>query len=63
MTIHDDGAGRARPPVPGPSGHGLIGMHERVHLLGGRLHADPTAQSWRLITELPALASDMEPQP
>ncbi|MFF3015582.1 sensor histidine kinase [Streptomyces sp. NPDC057939] len=61
VTIHDDGAGRARPPAPGPSGHGLIGMRERVDLLGGRLDAGPAAQGWRLTAELPSLASDMEP--
>ncbi|MGW7171095.1 sensor histidine kinase [Streptomyces sp. NPDC054884] len=62
VTIHDDGAGRTRPPAPGPSGHGLIGMRERVDLLGGQLDAGPAAQGWRLTAELPALAPDMEPQ-
>ncbi|AEM84339.1 putative signal transduction histidine kinase [Streptomyces violaceusniger Tu 4113] len=63
MTVHDDGAGRARPPAPGPSGHGLTGMRERVDLLGGRLDAGPTARGWRLTAELPAIASTLEPQP
>lgn len=62
VTIHDDGAGRTRSPAPGPSGHGLIGMHERVDLLGGRLDAGPAARGWRLTAELPACAPDMEPQ-
>ncbi|MFG2291781.1 sensor histidine kinase [Streptomyces sp. NPDC048603] len=62
VTIHDDGAGRARPPASGAPGHGLIGMRERVNLLGGRLDAGPAAQGWRLTAELPALAPDMEPQ-
>ncbi|MFF1902875.1 sensor histidine kinase [Kitasatospora sp. NPDC058218] len=62
VTIHDDGAGRTRPPAPGPSGHGLIGMRERVDLLGGRLDAGPAARGWRLTAELPALAADMELQ-
>lgn len=62
VTIHDDGAGRTRPPAPGPSGHGLIGMRERVDLLGGRLDAGPAARGWRLTAELPAFAPDMEPQ-
>ncbi|MFJ9854496.1 sensor histidine kinase [Streptomyces sp. NPDC101150] len=62
VTLHDDGAGRARPPDPGPSGHGLIGMRERVDLLGGRLDAGPAAQGWRLTAELPAFVTDMEPQ-
>ncbi len=62
VTIHDDGAGQARHPPPGPSGHGLIGMRERVDLLGGRLDAGPAARGWRLTAELPAFAPDMEPQ-
>ncbi|MFF4274268.1 sensor histidine kinase [Streptomyces sp. NPDC001536] len=62
VTIHDDGAGRTRPPAPGPSGHGLIGMRERVDLLGGRLDAGPAARGWRLTAQLPAPAPDMEPQ-
>ncbi|WP_308406896.1 histidine kinase [Streptomyces sp. AC555_RSS877] len=62
VTIHDDGAGQARHPSPGPSGHGLIGMRERVDLLGGRLDAGPAARGWRLTAELPAFAPDMEPQ-
>ncbi|MFD5385736.1 sensor histidine kinase [Streptomyces sp. NPDC127074] len=63
VTIHDDGAGRARPPAPGPSGHGLTGMRERVDLLGGRLDAGPTARGWRLTAQLPAIAPTLEPQP
>jgi signal transduction histidine kinase len=62
VTIHDDGAGSTRPPAPGPSGHGLIGMRERVDLLGGRLDAGPAARGWRLTAELPAFTPDMEPQ-
>ncbi|MFE5710313.1 sensor histidine kinase [Streptomyces sp. NPDC056501] len=62
VTIHDDGAGRTRPPAPGPSGHGLIGMRERVDLLGGRLDAGPEARGWRLTAELPAFTPDMEPK-
>ncbi|MCZ9347392.1 two-component sensor histidine kinase, partial [Streptomyces sp. TRM76130] len=62
VTIHDDGAGRTRPPVPGLPGHGLIGMRERVDLLGGRLDAGPAARGWRLTAELPAPTLDMESQ-
>ncbi|CAL9324972.1 hypothetical protein SUDANB180_00544 [Streptomyces sp. enrichment culture] len=61
VTIRDDGAGRMRPPDPGPSGHGLIGMRERVDLLGGRLEAGPAARGWRLTAELPAIATGVEP--
>ncbi|MER5302534.1 histidine kinase [Streptomyces lasiicapitis] len=63
VTVDDDGAGRPpRDPVPGPSGHGLIGMRERVQLLGGRLEAGPAGRGWHLSAELPAapgMASDV----
>ncbi|MFE0425420.1 sensor histidine kinase [Streptomyces sp. NPDC058953] len=65
LTIHDDGGdgggegdeggGRAGPPAPGPGGHGLVGMRERVGLLGGRLTAGPSGRGWRLTAELPAV--------
>ena len=40
LEIADDGAGR-RPAngAPDGGGHGLVGMHERVALYGGELHA------------------------
>jgi len=37
VTIHDNG----RPQVPGPPGHGLAGMRERVTVLNGHLDAGP----------------------
>ncbi|MFI9327849.1 sensor histidine kinase [Kitasatospora sp. NPDC052868] len=54
LTLQDDGAGRPGPSDPGPSGHGLIGMRERVDLFGGRLDAGPTPRGWRLTAALPA---------
>ncbi|MFG3051348.1 sensor histidine kinase [Kitasatospora sp. NPDC048239] len=54
LTLQDDGAGRPGPSAPGPSGHGLIGMRERVDLFGGRLDAGPTPRGWRLAAALPA---------
>jgi signal transduction histidine kinase len=53
--VTDDG-GRAdalRPTTAEP-GHGLVGMRERVEVLGGTLTAGPTGSGWRLATVLPA---------
>lgn len=38
LTVSDDGA---RPPSPRPPGYGLVGMTERVTLLGGTLQTGP----------------------
>jgi signal transduction histidine kinase len=62
IEITDDGgpamARSSQPPgrrgPNGPAGHGLIGMRERVELLGGSLHAGPHGRGWRLIALLPA---------
>ncbi|WP_067966085.1 sensor histidine kinase [Nocardiopsis trehalosi] len=35
------GGGRAAPDRPAPGGYGLVGLHERVRLLGGTLRAGP----------------------
>jgi signal transduction histidine kinase len=46
LDVTDDGRGAAagldHPPVPG-SGHGLVGMRERVALFGGQLSTGPRA--------------------
>ncbi|HWE89211.1 MAG TPA: histidine kinase [Pseudonocardiaceae bacterium] len=48
-------AGPARPQLPaGAGGHGLVGVRERVHQYGGRLHAGPLpAGGFRLHATLP----------
>ena len=53
--VSDDG-GEGVPSTPG-GGHGLIGMRERVEVLGGRLTAGPSGTGWRVATVLPAAAS------
>ncbi|GAA4683705.1 histidine kinase [Streptomyces chumphonensis] len=44
--------GRAGPRVPG-SGAGLVGMRERVELLGGTFAAGPDGDVWRVRARLP----------
>ncbi|MBQ0985350.1 two-component sensor histidine kinase [Streptomyces sp. F63] len=51
------GAGRAG-PAPSGTGLGLIGMRERVRLLGGSLRAGPAGDGWHLTAELPADPGD-----
>ena len=41
LEVLDDGSGNGAGPKPGPGGHGLIGMRERVSLHGGELRAGP----------------------
>ncbi len=39
LTVRDNGEGGSEETVKGSTGHGLIGMRERVALFGGRLEA------------------------
>jgi signal transduction histidine kinase len=56
MEIRDDG-GDGRPEAASYGlGQGLIGLRERMHLLGGRLEAGPVDGGWRLAAVLPARA-------
>jgi signal transduction histidine kinase len=51
LTVEDHGTSA---PVIGGSGYGLTGMRERAELLGGRLHAGPTDDGFRVELWLPA---------
>ncbi|MGI5163055.1 sensor histidine kinase [Spirillospora sp. CA-253888] len=52
VTVTDDGA--RTPPEESPGGgHGLVGMRERVSMLGGALDAGPHGDGWRVSAELP----------
>jgi signal transduction histidine kinase len=50
-VVVDDNGGAASPSIA--SGHGLIGMRERVALHNGRLFAGPTSSGWRVSAWLP----------
>ncbi|MFI5895874.1 sensor histidine kinase [Actinoplanes sp. NPDC051513] len=53
--VADDG-GPGQPNAEG-GGHGLVGMRERVEVLGGRLTAGPDGSGWRVHTVLPRVAA------
>ncbi|NKZ04173.1 sensor histidine kinase [Actinomadura latina] len=52
VSVTDDGA-RGAPEESQGGGHGLVGMRERVSMLGGRLDAGPHGQGWSVAAELP----------
>lgn len=52
LTIDNDGSSGAGGRAP--AGYGLVGMQERVSLLGGTFHAGPTSElGWRVEASLP----------
>lgn len=55
FTLCDNGSGGA--PGPGTTGLGLIGLAERVALLGGTFTAGPGEAGWRVRAHLPGRAS------
>ncbi len=59
VEVQDDGQVRTSPPAPGGppeggAGHGIVGMRERVLLLGGSLDAGPRrGGGFRVVAHLP----------
>ena len=54
IRVTDDGAQRPANPVGGSGGYGLVGMRERVELLGGRFEAGPSGYiGWSVEAWLP----------
>lgn len=54
VEVTDDGGSRLPRPAAPESGYGLVGLRERVDLVGGRLTAGPASHGWRLRAVLPA---------
>ncbi|MET8118183.1 histidine kinase [Micromonospora sp. NPDC005189] len=55
--VADNGRAGVPAGTPAGGGHGIIGMRERVEVLGGRLEAGPTGTGWRVRTVLPTVVS------
>jgi signal transduction histidine kinase len=54
LEIADAGADASRAPRVEGSGHGLVGMRERVRVFGGELHAGPRdGGGYRVVARLP----------
>ncbi|MBB5895198.1 sensor histidine kinase [Kutzneria kofuensis] len=53
LTVRDDGRGGRVVPVGGSGGYGLVGMRERVELLGGLFSAGEVDGGWQVLAELP----------
>jgi signal transduction histidine kinase len=59
VRVSDDGVARRADPVGGSGGYGLVGMRERVELLGGRFAAGPADPvGWRVDAWLPIWKED-----
>ena len=54
VVVTDDGT----PSEPTPGGHGLVGMRERIALLGGHLQTGPVAGGFTVAATIPFRADD-----
>lgn len=55
VLVDDDGVGRTSKPAGGivESGHGILGMRERVEAYGGTVEAHATGVGWRVQARIP----------
>lgn len=65
IRVQDDGAGARAPDAAGPRGRGLLGMRERLALVGGRLERagpDPSVQDGFLVEAWIPAPEDNRPE-
>ncbi|GAA3364630.1 sensor histidine kinase [Saccharopolyspora gregorii] len=59
IRVTDNGSGSRAAPAGGSGGYGLVGMRERIELLGGRFSAGPVpGAGWRVEAWLPLAERD-----
>ncbi|MCA1228254.1 histidine kinase [Saccharopolyspora sp. 6M] len=59
IRVTDNGSGSRAAPAGGSGGYGLVGMRERIELLGGRFSAGPVPDAgWRVEAWLPLAERD-----
>jgi signal transduction histidine kinase/DNA-binding CsgD family transcriptional regulator len=61
VRVHDDGSARRGAPVGGSGGYGLVGMRERVELLGGYFKAGPASDGGWVVKASGFLLKDAGP--
>ncbi len=61
VFVDDDGPGGSGPTRPAGSGHGLVGMQERLAAVGGTLEAGPRrpGPGWRVYATIPVILLDV----
>jgi signal transduction histidine kinase len=60
IRVEDDGAGGPRPEPALSTGHGLLGLHERLGVVGGTLTAGPCRSGYRVSARLPVASTRVE---
>jgi signal transduction histidine kinase len=58
LTVSDDGGAPAGATTGG--GYGIVGMTERAHAIGGRLHAGPRGGGFEVVADLPFQEEDRQ---
>jgi signal transduction histidine kinase len=61
LRVRNDPPPAPGTPAPGAPGHGIVGMRERVAMLGGTLSAGPTADGGYLVEAVLPLEATRDP--